>query len=57
VLSPLDYVDFGLATSQVLHVGRGKNGGVYDTKFVRAIYMVADFQPYYAAEATHDKDD
>jgi hypothetical protein len=31
--------------------------GVYDTKFVRAIYMVADFQPYYAAEATHDKDD
>jgi hypothetical protein len=30
--------------------------GVYDTKLVRAIYMVADFQPYYAAEATHAKD-
>jgi hypothetical protein len=57
VLSPLDYVDFGLATSQVLTSAEARMVDVYDTKLVTAIYMVADFQPYYAAEATHDKDD
>lgn len=35
MLSPRDYVDFGLATGQALHVGKGNSVTVDDTKFVR----------------------